>query len=88
MKRPLRRLGTVVIVLIVLLLANLTYLQVVKAADFRADPNNKRTVLEEYSRARGQITAAGRRRARPLATRPTTVPLPARLSREVGVRAT
>jgi penicillin-binding protein A len=59
MKRPLRRLGTVVIVLITLLLANLTYLQVVKAADFRADPNNKRTVLEEYSRARGQITAAG-----------------------------
>ena len=59
MKRPLRRLGTVVIVLITLLLANLTYLQVVKAADFRADPNNKRTVLEEYTRARGQITAAG-----------------------------
>jgi peptidoglycan glycosyltransferase len=58
-KRPLRRIGSVVIGLIVLLLANLTYLQVVKAADFRADPNNKRTVLEEYSRARGQITAAG-----------------------------
>ncbi len=59
MKRPLRRLGTAVTVLIVLLLANITYVQVVKAAAYRSDPNNKRTVLEQYSRQRGQITAAG-----------------------------
>lgn len=55
----MRRLGTAVIVLMVALMANLTYIQVVKAVDYRHDPNNRRTVLEEYSRARGQITAAG-----------------------------
>lgn len=59
MKRPLRRVGTAVMVLIVLLLANFTYLQVVRSAKLRADPNNSRTRLDEYGRPRGQITAAG-----------------------------
>ena len=58
MKRPLRRLGTAVIVMIGLLLANIAYTQVIKADDYRADPNNKRTLVAEYSRQRGQITAA------------------------------
>jgi penicillin-binding protein A len=58
-KRPLRRLGTAVIVMIGLLLANIAYTQVIKADDYRADPNNKRTLVAEYSRQRGQITAAG-----------------------------
>lgn len=55
----MRRIGAAIMVLVIALLANLTYLQVVKAPELRADPNNKRTVLEEYSRQRGQITAAG-----------------------------
>ncbi len=55
----MRRLGVAVIVMMTLLMANLTYIQVVKAVSYRNDPNNKRTVLEEYSRARGQITADG-----------------------------
>ncbi len=59
MRRPLRRLGTAVVVLMTILLVNITYIQVIKANAYRNDPNNKRTVLEEYSRARGQITAAG-----------------------------
>ncbi|MEP6563470.1 MAG: penicillin-binding protein 2, partial [Nakamurella sp.] len=59
MKRPLRRLGTAVIVMFGLLLANIAYTQVIKADDYRADPNNKRTLVAEYSRQRGQITAAG-----------------------------
>lgn len=59
MKRSMRRLGAAVIVMVVALMANLTYIQVVKAVDYRHDPNNRRTVLEEYARARGQITAAG-----------------------------
>jgi len=42
-----------------LLLANIAYTQVIKADDYRADPNNKRTLVAEYSRQRGQITAAG-----------------------------
>lgn len=59
MKRPLRRLGTAVIVMVVLLLGNIAYTQVIKSDDYRADPNNKRTLVAEYSRQRGQITAAG-----------------------------
>jgi penicillin-binding protein A len=57
--RALRRGGTAVIVLIVALLANITYIQVVKAGDYRKDPLNRRVLLEEVSRQRGQITAAG-----------------------------
>ncbi len=53
------RLGTAVIVMIGLLLANIAYTQVIRADDYRADPNNKRTLVAEYSRQRGQITAAG-----------------------------
>ncbi len=58
MNRPLRRVGTAVTVLIVLLLANITYIQVVKASTYRADPNNQRTVQAEYTQPRGQITTA------------------------------
>ena len=59
MRRPLRRVGAAVIVLIVLLLLNITYIQVVKSDDYRTDPNNRRTLMAEYSRQRGQITASG-----------------------------
>jgi peptidoglycan glycosyltransferase len=58
MNRPLRRVGTAITVLIVLLLANITYIQVVKASTYRADPNNQRTVQAEYTQPRGQITTA------------------------------
>lgn len=58
MNRPLRRVGTAITVLVLLLLANITYLQVVKASAYRADPNNQRTAQEEFSQARGQITTA------------------------------
>lgn len=58
MNVPLRRVGVALMVLIVLLLANMTYIQVVKADDYRKDPRNQRVVLEEYSRQRGQIIAA------------------------------
>jgi len=57
-KKPLRRIGTFITILVVLLLANITYIQVVKATAYRADPNNQRTALEEYSKPRGQITTA------------------------------
>lgn len=56
MKRPLRRVGTAITILVVLLLANITYVQVVKASAYRADPNNSRTRLEEFQQPRGQIT--------------------------------
>jgi peptidoglycan glycosyltransferase len=45
--------------MIMLLLANLTYVQVVKANEYRNDPRNQRVLLAEYARKRGQISAGG-----------------------------
>lgn len=59
MNQPLRRVATAVMAMIVLLLANATYVQVIKADDYRADPRNARVLIEEYSRQRGQILAEG-----------------------------
>ncbi len=55
MNTPLRRVGLAMLAMIVLLLANATYIQIVKADDYRADPRNRRVLLEEYSRQRGSI---------------------------------
>jgi penicillin-binding protein A len=56
---PVRRIALAVMGMIVLLMANLTYVQVVKAGDYRNDARNQRVLLAEYSRQRGQISAAG-----------------------------
>jgi peptidoglycan glycosyltransferase len=45
--------------MIVLLLANTTYIQVVNADTYRTDPRNRRVLLDEYSRQRGQLIAGG-----------------------------
>jgi penicillin-binding protein A len=58
MNTPLRRVGLVILAMIVLLLANATYIQIMKADDYRADPRNQRLLLEEYSRQRGLIVTA------------------------------
>ena len=58
MNRPLRRVGTAITVLVLLLLANITYIQVVKASGYRADPNNSRTAEAEFTHPRGQIITA------------------------------
>jgi penicillin-binding protein A len=55
MNTPLRRVGLAMLAMIVLLLANATYIQVVKADDYRNDPRNQRVLLEEYARQRGRI---------------------------------
>jgi peptidoglycan glycosyltransferase len=55
MNTPLRRVGLAMLAMIVLLLANATYIQMVKADDYRADSRNRRVLLEEYSRQRGKI---------------------------------
>ncbi|SHK79354.1 peptidoglycan glycosyltransferase [Pseudonocardia thermophila] len=57
MNTPVRRIAMAVMAMIVLLLGNLTYVQVVKAGEYRTDPRNKRVLLAEYSRQRGQISA-------------------------------
>jgi peptidoglycan glycosyltransferase len=56
---PVRRIAIAVMAMIVLLMANLTYVQVVKAGDYRNDDRNRRVLLNEYSRKRGQISAEG-----------------------------
>ena len=59
MNTPVRRIAIAVMVMVLLLFANLTYVQVVKASDYRNDPRNQRVLLAEYSRQRGQISADG-----------------------------
>ncbi|WP_040800400.1 peptidoglycan D,D-transpeptidase FtsI family protein [Nocardia higoensis] len=59
MNTPLRRVAVAVMVMIVALLMNATYVQVIKADDYRNDPRNSRVLLDEYSRQRGQIAAGG-----------------------------
>ncbi len=59
MNTPVRRVAIAVMAMILLLMANLTYVQVVQAGDLRADSRNQRVLLAEYSRQRGQISAGG-----------------------------
>lgn len=58
MNTPLRRVGLAMLAMVVLLLANATYIQIVKADDYRNDQRNRRVLLEEYSRQRGKILTA------------------------------
>lgn len=55
MNTPLRRVGLAMLAMIVLLLANATYIQIVKADDYRTDARNRRVLLDEYARQRGRI---------------------------------
>lgn len=59
MNTALRRVAVAVMVMVVALLLNITYVQVIKADDYRTDPRNARVLLDEYSRQRGQISAGG-----------------------------
>lgn len=58
MNKPLRRVGIAVMAMIVLLLANTTYVQVIQGDTYRNDPRNVRILLDEYSRQRGFIVDA------------------------------
>ncbi|MGH3925906.1 MAG: penicillin-binding transpeptidase domain-containing protein, partial [Pseudonocardiaceae bacterium] len=59
MNTPLRRVALAVMGMIVLLLANVTYIQVVKADEYRSHTRNTRVLLDEYGRQRGQLIAGG-----------------------------
>lgn len=59
MNTPVRRISIAVMAMILLLMGNLTYVQVVKAGEYSEDPRNQRVLLGEYSRQRGQISAGG-----------------------------
>lgn len=60
MNTPVRRVAIAVMAMVLLLMGNLTYVQVVQAGDYRSDPRNQRVLLAEYSRKRGQISAEQR----------------------------
>lgn len=59
MNTPLRKVAIALMGMVVLLLANVTYLQVFAADDYRSDPRNRRVLLNEYGRERGQVIANG-----------------------------
>jgi penicillin-binding protein A len=65
---PVRKIAIAVMVMILLLMANLTFVQVIKATDYREDTRNRRVLLAEYSRKRGQISADGKVLARSVET--------------------
>ncbi|OLF18319.1 peptidoglycan D,D-transpeptidase FtsI family protein [Actinophytocola xanthii] len=58
MNTPLRRVGLVMLAMVVLLLGNTTYIQLVDADDYRSDARNQRVLYEEYARQRGRIITA------------------------------
>ncbi|RSM34766.1 penicillin-binding protein [Amycolatopsis balhimycina DSM 5908] len=57
MNTPLRKVGMAMLVMVVLLLANTTYIQVVKADAYRTDSRNARVLYDEFARQRGKIVS-------------------------------
>ena len=55
MTRSIRRVSLVLAILLVALLANITYIQVFRSDTYRAKADNQRVLLEEYGRERGPI---------------------------------
>jgi peptidoglycan glycosyltransferase len=58
MNRMIRRVGIAVVVLLLALVCQLTYLQVVDAKKLDRDPRNVRRLVRDYSHPRGEITTA------------------------------
>lgn len=68
MNKPLRRVAMAMMAMVVLLLANATYVQVINAEDLRSDSRNSRMLYKEYSNQRGQIIAGGKLLAKSVPT--------------------
>ena len=58
MNRSLRRVGGAVVVLILICVAQLTYLQIINAGHLANDPRNTRAALRDINRPRGPILSA------------------------------
>ena len=58
MNGGIRKVGAAVTVLLLVLVAQLTYLQIVNASKLDNDPRNLRSVLRDINRARGDIVSA------------------------------
>lgn len=59
MNRGIRRIALLTMVLLLAVVANLTYVQFVQAGSYAQDPRNLRTLLSEYQHPRGSIIAGG-----------------------------
>lgn len=55
MTRSIRRISMVLALLLIALMANITYVQVFRSDDYRARADNQRVLLDEYERERGPI---------------------------------
>lgn len=53
--RQINRVTAVIVLLLLALIVNLSYIQVFKAGDLRSQSGNQRVTLTEYSRERGPI---------------------------------
>ncbi|HWC79931.1 MAG TPA: penicillin-binding transpeptidase domain-containing protein [Pseudonocardiaceae bacterium] len=58
MNTPLRRVGVAMMALVALLLANITYIQVIDASTYQDSTYNKRQIENEFAQQRGLILAA------------------------------
>ena len=59
MNRAIRRVGTAVIVLLLVLVGQLTYLQIIDAKSLQSDPaTTSAPILEDFTRPRGEIISA------------------------------
>ncbi|GAA4865078.1 penicillin-binding protein 2 [Saccharopolyspora cebuensis] len=59
MNKPLRRVALAMMAMVLLLMGNVTYIQVIQADALKDDPRNSRSRIAEYERQRGQIIAGG-----------------------------
>ncbi|MEX2254602.1 MAG: penicillin-binding transpeptidase domain-containing protein [Acidimicrobiia bacterium] len=58
MNRAIRRVGSAIVVMVLLLVAQLTYLQVIDADNLKDDPRNVRSAIRDANRPRGPILTA------------------------------
>ena len=59
MNKPLRRVATAMMAMVVLLIGNVTYMQVVRADELANHAQNRRALYDRYAIERGQIIAGG-----------------------------
>lgn len=59
MNKPLRRVAMAMMAMVVLLIGNVTYVQVIRAEELASNSQNDRNLYQRYSTQRGQITAGG-----------------------------
>lgn len=58
MNKPLRKVGIVMLAMIVLLLGNASWVQVIHSGYYAENPRNLRVLYDQYSRKRGQIVGS------------------------------